>query len=1151
MISDYLGTATPTPTPGPARPRIGLPSRSTINSTSSATFIVTYSTGSTVVLMADGVSLNTTGDATCDISVISGTTTTPSVQLSACTGNGTVGITIAAGTSTDANAYASLESLPSNTFNVDNNAPTLTVTTPLNGATAIASNYTAFGVAGTCESTSSTVTISATDGSATAQATASCSSNAFATTVNLSSLSTPITISASQTDAALNTGTSAGNPSITKDIVGPTVAVGAPSLANATKADTITFGVTYTGGTTFNLTAGGVTLNTTGTATCSKAVTDGTTATPTVTLTTCTGNGTIGITIAAGTSTNALTNPSTVSPASATFAVENLIPIYYSIGKSTSDHSSGGTVTVAEGIATFSVAQTSPHLGAGDRVRAGANVSFYLASKISTTEWNVITQLGAPAPALAETALVAITHEFTSLSAALVEASNWQHLNSTNLVSGHYVLNLPCYSDSEADTSAVTIDGWTTGANNYIKIYTPADTTTEVNTSQRHNGKWDDHKYRLVTSNTASITIAENYVKILGLQIHSTAINGVDQGTILGRMSDAGTSEIEIGHNILRGPGNSGGTARIDGYQVRGTTPTSVSKVYNNVIYDFASTAQGGGITTWDADNTTYAYNNTIVNCSYGLYQDGTAPLTAINNLLKSCNTAAFGTAYAAGTDYNATNNGSMNYTVTGGGNVNDRVGQTFAFKDETNDDFHLEPSDAGARNRGADLSVTSPYLLTLDADEQTRSGTWDIGADEAAVNVYYSVGQDPADHKSGGAGLQILTLISGLATFSAAQVSNSLGVGDVVTYAGGTAYIAGKTSPTEWTLVTATGGTPPDVAGVVVTSITHAFTSLAAAIAGAGALLGSTNLHAANAILNLPCYYDLGSDTTAVEIPTTWITASSNFIKIYAPNDTASEVNLSQRHAGTWSATKYNLVTSAAALQNAALTAKTGHIWIDGLQIHDSRAYDYLGGISLDLGEVYSDANVRISNNLLKGTGATGGTGHSTGVRLSAPNHASQALKAWNNMIYDFNHDVSNNSNAIWLSDSYGSIYAYNNTVHNCTHGLVNASTYGTFIAKNNLLAEILSYAAIGTFAAGTDYNATDKASMNYTVTGAGNTHDRLSQTFTFTNVAGDDFHLNAADGGAKDFGVSLVSDTNAPFSTDIDGAARGGSWDIGADEN
>jgi hypothetical protein len=72
----------------------------------------------------------------------------------------------------------------------------------------------------------------------------------------------------------------------------------------------------------------------------------------------------------------------------------------------------------------------------------------------------------------------------------------------------------------------------------------------------------------------------------------------------------------------------------------------------------------------------------------------------------------------------------------------------------------------------------------------------------------------------------------------------------------------------------------------------------------------------------------------------------------------------------------------------------------------------------------------------------------------------------------------------------------------------------------------------------------------MGYTVQGGGNTHDRVDQTFTFLNEAGDDFHLAATDAGARDFGVSLAGDANLAFQTDIDGEQRRITWDIGADE-
>jgi hypothetical protein len=63
----------------------------------------------------------------------------------------------------------------------------------------------------------------------------------------------------------------------------------------------------------------------------------------------------------------------------------------------------------------------------------------------------------------------------------------------------------------------------------------------------------------------------------------------------------------------------------------------------------------------------------------------------------------------------------------------------------------------------------------------------------------------------------------------------------------------------------------------------------------------------------------------------------------------------------------------------------------------------------------------------------------------------------------------------------------------------------------------------------------------------GAGN---RISQTFTFANSGGDDFHLAYGDAGARNYGTDLSADGTYAFNDDIDKAVRGASWDIGFDE-
>lgn len=125
------------------------------------------------------------------------------------------------------------------------------------------------------------------------------------------------------------------------------------------------------------------------------------------------------------------------------------------------------------------------------------------------------------------------------------------------------------------------------------------------------------------------------------------------------------------------------------------------------------------------------------------------------------------------------------------------------------------------------------------------------------------------------------------------------------------------------------------------------------------------------------------------------------------------------------------------------------------------------------------------------------------------------------------------------------GAALLYNCTAVNCATGFYNASSPGA-IAKN-----CLSYGNVtadfgdggGGWAAGTEFNASEDAT-------APGTSSRTSQTFTFVNTAGGDYHLDSGDGGAKDFGKDLSADAAFPFSDDFDGVARSGSWDIGADE-
>jgi hypothetical protein len=71
-------------------------------------------------------------------------------------------------------------------------------------------------------------------------------------------------------------------------------------------------------------------------------------------------------------------------------------------------------------------------------------------------------------------------------------------------------------------------------------------------------------------------------------------------------------------------------------------------------------------------------------------------------------------------------------------------------------------------------------------------------------------------------------------------------------------------------------------------------------------------------------------------------------------------------------------------------------------------------------------------------------------------------------------------------------------------------------------------------------DYGTSTLDSNNVSSdTSALGTSARVSQNVTFVNAGLFDFHLHAADGGARNFGSDTTYDSTLPIETDNDGAA------------
>jgi len=282
-----------------------------------------------------------------------------------------------------------------------------------------------------------------------------------------------------------------------------------------------------------------------------------------------------------------------------------------------------------------------------------------------------------------------------------------------------------------ADTTAFTIDGWTTSATQYIKIW------TDPTESYRHNGTYQTgNKYRLELSNATGIINKELCVKIQGIQIALTGLTTGDLSAVLWNDAQANGFVFEFSSGIIR---QNSGSIAIRAYGIRhyfaGASRTGNLYIYNNIIYGFTNSGANGGQAISVADTGTVSlYNNTLKDCDWGVYRTS-GTVTIINGLFSGC---IIGDASGTITDtYCATsNNNTKGLTALGTGN---RFSQTFTFVGAA--DFHLTVDDAGARDYGDGSTVKA--IFTDDIDGVARPAVdldWDIGADEyVSANQNYS----------------------------------------------------------------------------------------------------------------------------------------------------------------------------------------------------------------------------------------------------------------------------------------------------------------------------------------------------------------------------------------------------------------------------
>jgi len=818
-------------------------------------------------------------------------------------------------------------------------------------------------------------------------------------------------------------------------------------------------------------------------------------------------------------------------------ADQTAVKIYRSIAPGSSAALTTGatnalTISSSTSLATFATA-LADNIGVGDVIiyntGGSATGTAFIHGRSSSTVYTVKTASGTTPTAITADTSWSIYRAYISLANAEAGTENtgipsamrnfdaWS--GGADLVASNTQMNIAAYANgTTADTDSVEIDGWTTGQQNFIKIYTPT-AANEVGANQRHQGKWNDAKYHLDPSSqpvsNGSIGMYANYSKIEGLQIK--AFNALYRDGIT-----VEANYIAISNNIISATGNNSrnGIRLGDGVM-------SSAYVWNNIIYDFTSNY---GILELAGSTTApiYIYNNTVINSWRGISSYG-GQIIAKNNIVNTC----ISSCYEGGYNSSSTNNLSEISDAPG---TTPKNSTTVSFVDAQNKDFHLAPTDTAAIDAGTSTPATDTNLFfTDDIDGQTRR-QWDIGADEGSVEYVTTVmesGGNFSTLSAWEAANQVNLTATTTAVFSLSSASGTIPANSSMTglTSGAIASTTVGASATSTQILLYNIASSTFLTGERIYIKGGATTSNYAILANAG--------NPAIATAKIDGAWT-SPDTTQVDI-NGWTTGPNNYIRIYTTPDA--------RHNGKWDDGKYRLETISTALNLYEQFVK-----IDGLQIKIISSSTGLAGIAL--GNITSGpAKIDISNNIIKAD-LSGTVGDAYGIS-SYYADGIPTTRIWNNIFYGFSGGTGSEAyGKTAIFHHLGNFYVYSNTFYNCKTGIRTQDVAGSLmIAVNNLFSNCTNptYTASNSgvnFAAGTDYNATDKVSMGYNVIGGGNTHDKTSQTFSFVDAANNDFHLAPTDTAARNAGTNLATDSVLPFTTDIDGSYRGAAWDIGADE-
>jgi hypothetical protein len=277
------------------------------------------------------------------------------------------------------------------------------------------------------------------------------------------------------------------------------------------------------------------------------------------------------------------------------------------------------------------------------------------------------------------------------------------------------------YKDS-VFTAGLSLQWWDTDPYHYIRLFTP--------TSQRHTGIKNTGAIIRPSGSNPGIFInnGTRYVDIDGLEIDMSNSSG--NGLHIYNDNMDANRLYHVSNNIFYGGaqldvGGSGGAC---------TSIGGTFYLYNNIFQDWTNV--WGAAAADDNTSTYYVYNNTFYTTATDKrgYRASCGTTIAQNNIIMIGSGASYpivafsGDQYSALSDRNISSDASAPGTWSASNGWNKSASNQFTSL-SGNYDLHLKAG-ADAINTGASLS----NVFTTDIDSATRSGQWDIGADESST---------------------------------------------------------------------------------------------------------------------------------------------------------------------------------------------------------------------------------------------------------------------------------------------------------------------------------------------------------------------------------------------------------------------------------